>query len=100
MRFTRGRGSPRAGSSNVAAAELQKIAAALKIEKKARKEMQVKYDLEHRIQDEYRRAFANQSFIKRKLEKARMKVKQASAAEPGSVFAAEIGRAETEVDKL
>ena len=90
----------RAGSSNVAAAELQKIAAALKIEKKARKEMQVKYDLERRIQDEYRRAFANHSFIKRKLENARMKVKQASAAEPGSVLAAELGRAEAEVDKL
>ena len=90
----------KAGTSNVAAAELQKIAAALSVEKKARKEMQSKYDTERRIQDEYRRAYANNSFIKRKVENAKMKIAQATQAEAGSVLAAELGRAQAELKKL
>lgn len=82
----------KAGTSNVAAAELQKIAAALSVEKKARKEMQSKYDTERRIQDEYRRAYANNSFIKRKVENAKMKIAQATQAEAGSVLAAVVSR--------
>ncbi|CEF96515.1 ClpA/B, conserved site 2 [Ostreococcus tauri] len=90
----------KAGTSNIAAAELQKIAHSLSIEKKGRKEMQVKFETERRVQDEYRRAFANNSFIKRKVENAKMKIEQASKAEPGSVLAAELTRAEAELKKL
>merc|ERR1719440_1098062 len=65
-----------AGTSNVAAAELQKIAQSLSIEKKSRKELQKKFDNERQIQDEYRRAYANNSFIKRKVQNAKMKIAQ------------------------
>ena len=90
----------KAGTSNVAAAELQKIAQSLSIEKKSRKELQKKFDNERQIQDEYRRAYANNSFIKRKVQNAKMKIAQASQAEAGSVLAGELGRAEAELKKL
>ena len=90
----------KAGTSNVAAAELQKIAQSLSIEKKSRKELQKKFDNERQIQDEYRRAYANNSFIKRKVQNAKIKIAQASQAEAGSVLAGELGRAEAELKKL
>jgi ATP-dependent Clp protease ATP-binding subunit ClpB len=73
---------------------------ALSVEKKARKELQQKYEVERRVHDEYRRAFANNSFIKRKVENAKMKIEQASNADAGSVLAAELTRAQDELSKL
>lgn len=90
----------KAGQNNIAAAELQKLAAQLHDEKKKRKELQKKVTSEMTCMNAYRQAQAQLAYTVRKIQNANAKVQLASAADAPDEYKAQLANCKSDLAKL